>query len=91
LQTALQSTPDEVLHSQIDFVRRTFELAQTSQYKWVTLSNHERAKLARIVLSNCSTDGVTLSFNYRKPFDVIVERAKNEEWREEGGWNMETL
>jgi site-specific DNA recombinase len=82
LQTVLQSTSDDALH-QIDTVRKTLELAQISQNKWVGLHNSERAKLARIVLSNCSSDGVSLTYDYRKPFDLIVNRAKNEEWRRE--------
>ena len=83
LQTVLQSTSDGILYSQIDYVRRTFEPAQIAQYKWVMQSNSEKAKLARIVRLNCSTDGVTPSFKYRKPLDLIVERGKNEEWRRE--------
>src|ERR1700758_3218513 len=34
-----------------------------------------------MVLSNCSTDGVSLWPTYKKPFDTIFEWAKNEEWR----------
>jgi len=83
LRTVLESTSAEALGSKFDSVRKTFELAQIVDSKWVNLSNHERAKLAKIVLSNCSTDGVTLSFSYAKPFDLIVERSKNEEWRRE--------
>jgi len=33
-----------------------------------------------MVLLNCSTDGVTITPTYRKPFDLIFQRAKNEEW-----------
>jgi hypothetical protein len=33
-----------------------------------------------VVLSNCSTDGITLWPVYRKPFDLIFNRAKTEEW-----------
>ncbi len=33
-----------------------------------------------MVLSNCATDGVSLYPEYRKPFDLIFERAKAEEW-----------
>src|SRR5438128_2057917 len=32
------------------------------------------------MLLNCSTDGVSLWPTYRKPFDLIFQRAKNEEW-----------
>ena len=81
LRIVMESTSNGAMSSHLDSVRNTFELAQIAQSKWVDLSDPERATLAKIVLSNCSTDGVTLSFNYRKPFDLIVERGKNEEWR----------
>ena len=32
------------------------------------------------VASNCRFDGATLYTTYRKPFDVIFERAKSKEW-----------
>jgi hypothetical protein len=36
--------------------------------------------LAKIVLSNSKIDALSLYPTYRKPFDIIVRRAKNEEW-----------
>jgi hypothetical protein len=41
----------------------------------------EQAKLLRMVLSNCRIDAVSITPTYRKPFDLIFARAKNEEWR----------
>ena len=41
----------------------------------------EKAKLLRMVLSNCAVDAANIYPTYRKPFDLIFERAKNEEWR----------
>ena len=41
----------------------------------------DQGKLLEMVLSNCTTDGVNLYPAYRKPFDLIFERAKTEEWR----------
>ncbi len=81
LQAVLEEATGKDLGSQIGLVQKTFELAQVSKNKWLTLSGPEQGKLAKIVLSNCSSDGVSLTFNYRKPFDLIVDRAKNEEWR----------
>lgn len=34
-----------------------------------------------MVLSNCKIDAVSITPTYRKPFDLILARAKNEEWR----------
>jgi len=33
-----------------------------------------------MVLLNCAVDGVNIQPTYRKPFDLIFQRAKNEEW-----------
>jgi hypothetical protein len=40
-----------------------------------------------MVLSNCQIDAVSLTPTYRKPFDIIFARAKNEEWRARGDSN----
>jgi hypothetical protein len=34
-----------------------------------------------MVLSTCRIDAVNITPTYRKPFDLIFERAKKEEWR----------
>jgi hypothetical protein len=39
-----------------------------------------KAKLLKIVLSNCSIDAVSLHPTYRKPFDLIFKRTKTEGW-----------
>lgn len=67
--------------SQSEKIGKIFELAQFAHSTYFNLDHHEQGKLLRIVLSNCKTDGVNLWPDYRKPFDVIAERAKNEEWR----------
>jgi len=33
-----------------------------------------------MVLSNCAVDAVSVNPTYRKPFDMIFERAKTGEW-----------
>ena len=40
----------------------------------------ERAKLLRIVLSNCLLDAASVYPAYRKPFDLILVRANSKEW-----------
>jgi hypothetical protein len=47
---------------------------------YVTQKPAEQAKLLRNVLLNCAIDGVSLYPTYRKPFDLIANRVKNEEW-----------
>jgi site-specific DNA recombinase len=61
-------------------VQRILELAETAYFLYLTRKPAEQAELLRKVLLNCSIDGVSLYPTYRKPFDVIAKRVKNEEW-----------
>jgi hypothetical protein len=61
-------------------VQRTSELAEKAYYLYLTRKPAEQAELLKNVLSNCSIDDVSLYPAYRKPFDLILKRAKNEEW-----------
>ncbi|HEY6249318.1 MAG TPA: hypothetical protein VI685_05125 [Candidatus Angelobacter sp.] len=67
------ASPDTLLTA-----KRTLELANKAYFLYVTQTPTEQAKLLKMVLSNCKTDGVSLLPTYRKPFDMIFERAKNE-------------
>ncbi len=60
---------------------RILELANKAYFLYLKQSAAERAKLLRIVLSNCTIDAASIYPTYRKPFDLVFARAKNEEWR----------
>ena len=60
---------------------RTLELANKAYSLYVRQNPAEQAKLLKLVLSNCKIDAVSIMPAYRKPFDLIFTRAKNEEWR----------
>ncbi len=55
---------------------RILELANKAHSLYVTQTPQEKAKLLRMVLSNCAVEAVSVYPTYRKPFDVIFERAK---------------
>ena len=55
---------------------RILELANRAHSLYVAQTPQEKAKLLRMVLSNCAVDAVSVYPTYRKPFDVIFERAK---------------
>jgi site-specific DNA recombinase len=73
LQTA---SPDRLLTA-----NRILELANKAYSLYVRRNASEQGKLLSMVLSNCATDGISLYPEYRKPFDLIFERAKQKEWR----------
>jgi len=60
---------------------RILELANKAYFLYVKQDHAERAKLLKMVLSNCGIDAVSLYPTYRKPFDLIFQRAKTEAWR----------
>src|SRR6266566_9190584 len=70
-----ESTADRVLSA-----KRTLELANKAYSLYLTRNSEEQAKLLRIVLLNCSIDAASVYPTYRKPFDMIFHRAKNQEW-----------
>jgi len=60
---------------------RTLELANKAHSLYLAQPPTEKAKLLKVVLSNCAIDATSVYPTYRKPFDVIFQRVKNEEWR----------
>ena len=60
--------------------QKIFELANSAYSLYVSQNSTEQAKLLRMVLSNCSVSDVSLTPTYRKPFDMIFQRAQKEEW-----------
>ena len=59
---------------------RTLELANRAYSLYVSRDSFEKAKLLRMLLSNCSVDALTATPAYRYPFNLIFKRAKMEEW-----------
>lgn len=68
-------TSDRALDAQ-----RIFELANKAYLLYVSQDSTEKAKLLKMLFSNCSVDAVSVTPTYRKPFDMIFQRAKLEEW-----------
>ena len=58
---------------------RTLELANKAYLLYVSQDSFEKAKLLRILLSNCSMDAVSATPAYRYPFELIFKRAQTEE------------
>jgi hypothetical protein len=75
LESLAQSKEDRVLSAQ-----RTLELANVAYSLYLTQKPAEQAELLKKVLLNCSIDAVSVTPTYRKPFDMIFERAKSKEW-----------
>ena len=76
LQALNMASPDRLLTA-----NRILELANKAYSLYLSQNASEQGKLLKLIVSNCATDGLTLCPQYRKPFDVIFERVKTEEWR----------
>ena len=61
-------------------VQRIFELANKAHFLYISQNPGEKAKLLKMLFSNCSVDAVSVSPTYRKPFDMIAKRALLNEW-----------
>ena len=78
--------PDRVLTGS-----RILELANKAHFLYLRQNPAEQGKLLKIVLSNCAIDGANLYPNYRKPFDLILKAAKNQEWSGRENLNLRPL
>src|SRR5260370_699241 len=70
-------TGDRALDAQ-----KIFELANKAYSLYVSQNSTEKAKLLKMLFSNCSVDAVSVTPTYRKPFEMIFKRARLEEWTE---------
>ncbi len=59
---------------------KILELANKAHFLYLRQDPTERAKLLKIVLSNCKIDSASVYPTYRKPFDLIPGAAKTGEW-----------
>jgi hypothetical protein len=70
-----QQSPERILDGM-----RILELANKAYFLYLKQPPTEKAKLLRSVLSNCKIDATSVDPTYRKPFDLIFQRARNKEW-----------
>jgi site-specific DNA recombinase len=80
LKGLISSLNEGTIDDRLLDIRRILELAERAHSLYLTRNPAEQAELLKKVLLNCSIDAVSLYPTYRKPFDMIFKRAKNEEW-----------
>ena len=91
LEAQLSSIQKTVAQDNILTVERVFELANKAHSLYLTRNSAERGQLLRSVLLNCATDGASLTPTYRKPFDLIFQRAKTDDWSGRADLNCRPL
>jgi site-specific DNA recombinase len=80
VKMAIQGLSGAVTGDRALDAQRIFELANKAYSLYISQNPVEKAKLLRMLFSNCSVDAVSVYPTYRKPFDMIVKRARLEEW-----------
>jgi hypothetical protein len=56
---------------------KALELANKAHFLYEMQNCADQGKMLKMVLSNCSTDGITLWPVYSKPFDMIFRKSEN--------------
>jgi site-specific DNA recombinase len=64
----------------LDDVQATFELLQRGPELYLKQDHSERARLLKVLLSNCYIKGDSIDPIYKKPFDLVAIGAKKQEW-----------
>ena len=91
LETQLATLSMPITKENLLTIERVFELANKAHFLYLTRNSVERGQLLKSVLLNCATDGVSLFPTYRKPFDLIFERARTEDWSGRADLNCRPL
>jgi DNA invertase Pin-like site-specific DNA recombinase len=82
---------EQLTNKRLLTAQRTLELANKAYSLYLTRNPEEQAQLLRMVLLNCAIDGASVQPTYRKPFDLIFERGKNQEWSGRADLNCRPL
>jgi site-specific DNA recombinase len=64
----------------IETAKTVLELATSAKSLWISKSPQERRELLDLILSNPILDGLTVRFELKKPFAVLVGMKENVEW-----------
>jgi site-specific DNA recombinase len=91
LEAELSALSNPVTQDHVLTVKRIFELANRAYSLYLARNTAERGQLLKSVLLNCSTDGVSLCPTYRAPFELIFERAKDQNWSGRADLNCRPL
>ena len=71
--------------------KRILELANKAHFLYLTQNPAEQARSLKLVLLNCEIDELSVYPTYRKPFDLIFQRVKTEEWSGRADLNCRPL
>lgn len=65
----------------LETAKTILELATTAKSQWISAPVEMRRTFLNKVLSNPVLDGLTVRYELKKPFAVLLEMSKKEDWR----------
>jgi hypothetical protein len=77
----LSAASDELDDKDLVTADRIFELAKRARTRWNQRTPSGRRELLEVVLSNPMLDGVTVRWEMKKPFAILGEMTKGNDWR----------
>lgn len=76
----LEALQKSLTNAVIETAKTVLELATSAKSLWIGRSTYERRELLKKVLSNPILDGLTVRFELKKPFAVLMKMKEKEEW-----------
>lgn len=67
--------------AQMETSRSIIELAISAKSLWKQGTPMERRNILELLLSNRSLDGLTVRYDLKKPFVILAEMARKQDWR----------
>lgn len=77
----LSAANDELDDKYLVTANRIFELAKQARTLWNQRMPAERRELLEMVVSNPQLDGSSVRYEMKKPFAILAEMTKGNEWR----------
>jgi len=62
-------------------VRSTFELAINAKLLWNSRTPQEKKDLLEMLLSNRRVNGKSVEYDWKKPFQILLQMKQDQEWR----------
>jgi hypothetical protein len=80
LTDQLETLQKSLTSALMETAKTVLELATSAKSLWITKSAQERKEFLDKVLSNPILDGLTVRYELKKPFAVLVKMAENVSW-----------
>lgn len=76
----MADTQEAIIGAFYETSEKILELAKNAETLWFSRSPQERVDFLKMILSNQVLDGTNIRYDLRKPFAVLAEMNKTEEW-----------